>query len=585
MKKRLVILSIGLLSICGVLSVCGVLVGASRVAQSSSAGTTDGGVTSASDSKANDDAVTAQKKSVIDSIAKEDLVAAEVACWQLVNQPTPHALHEIVDEADTLNKLPEVRQVFQDMITARPKDPDVIWLKTGLAIADVHLGDDTAVQATQLDIIAKHGSDDRVVEALGQIAWACRKLQRYDKAVSINQYTVDNWPGRDRVAYAQQGIVLCQIGLGDITAADKALDVLMQKFGKDADASKLLLWSAFGYDDAGQKDRAQQVYGLVVQNYPDAPEAVTAQLRRALASVEAEDPNRMEQDISTLLNQFAPTQDKGQSLRYLADTMFWKSREYANGSAKQDVSAELDRHLEAIANYMLANWPNGGWVLSSERDLATVQVRRGDDAAAEATYQQMLMGFAGDSNVPQAVFAIGEAYHSRAGVEFRRLVKANGPDYTLQLAKSGDPESVRVHLRKAVEKWDTLIDVKFPGDAGTAPAALYYGATAYVRLGDRQKAFDYCTRIIQQWPDYENAWLACLMIAGEYSRQMAEGTLTLEKSRAAIGDIHKLILEKYPTCPAAASIRSAMQRPTGRNPSTPPVRSRPVISTKRGGEK
>jgi tetratricopeptide (TPR) repeat protein len=349
------------------------------------------------------DAVAAQKKLVIDSIAKSDIVTAEAACWQLVNAPTPHALHEIVDEADTLNKLPEVRQVFQDMITALPKDPQVIWLKTGLAIADIHLGNDAAAQATLQDIIGKHGSDDRVVEALGQIAWAYRKLQKYDKALSSNQYTVDNWPQKDRAAYAQQGIVLCQIGLGDISAADKALDVLIQKFSRDPDASKIVLWSAFGYDDAGKKDRAYDVYGLVVQSYPNTPEAVTAQARRALASMDAEDPTRMAQDIPTLLTQFAVTQDKGEAVRYLENGLFWKRFGYANQPTKQDIVTLVDGYLETVAKHTVAVWPKTNWALWAERDLGTVAIQRGDDAAAQAAVDSLTADYANSTDTPAAL--------------------------------------------------------------------------------------------------------------------------------------------------------------------------------------
>jgi tetratricopeptide (TPR) repeat protein len=285
MKKRFIILSIGLLSICSVLAVCSVL---GRASQETPSGVT------ANDSKANGDAVAAQKKLVIDSIAKGDMVTAEAACWLLVSQPTPVALHEIVEEAKAIVKLSEVRQIYQDMIAARPNDPDVIWLKTGLAIADVHLSDDTAVQAMLQDIIARHGSDDRAAESFNQIAWAYCKLEQRAMALPIYQYTVDSWPQKSRVAYAQQSIATCQIKLGDFAAADKAFDAFVQKFANDADASKLILWTGFCYEDAGQKDKAYDVYGLVVQKYPDTPEAVTAQTRRALASLEAEDPNRMD---------------------------------------------------------------------------------------------------------------------------------------------------------------------------------------------------------------------------------------------------------------------------------------------------
>jgi len=152
-------------------------------------------------------------------------------------------MHEIVEGSKPLYKLAQVRQLYQDMVTARPGDSRAMWLKMGMAIASVHLTDDQATDATIESIIAQHGSDARAAEALDQIAWACRNLRQYSKALTIYQYVVDNWPEKSRVAFAQHGIVMCQIGLGNPKEADAAFDVLLERFGKDKEASKMVLWA------------------------------------------------------------------------------------------------------------------------------------------------------------------------------------------------------------------------------------------------------------------------------------------------------------------------------------------------------
>jgi len=43
------------------------------------------------------------------------------------------------------------------------------------------------------------------------------------------------------VAFAQHGIVICQIGLGNPQEADAAFRILVQKYGKEKDASKMVL--------------------------------------------------------------------------------------------------------------------------------------------------------------------------------------------------------------------------------------------------------------------------------------------------------------------------------------------------------
>ena len=210
-----------------------------------------------------DAAFNARKMLPLVYIATDRLPQAKDAVQQLLSryaqsESLPRAIHEIVEGSKPLYKLAQVRQLYQDMVTARPADPRAIWLKMGVAIASVHLTDDPSTDSLLQDIIAQHGSDRRAAEALNQIAWACRNLKQYNKALTIYQYVVDKWPEKDRVAFAQHGIVMCQIGLGNHQEADAAFRVLVQKFGKDEDASKMVLWAGHGYSDAGE------VEGLII---------------------------------------------------------------------------------------------------------------------------------------------------------------------------------------------------------------------------------------------------------------------------------------------------------------------------------
>jgi tetratricopeptide (TPR) repeat protein len=576
-----------------------------------------------------DAAFAAAKGLALVYIATDRLPQAEQAIQPLLARPTPHDLHKIVEEAKALKKLPQVRQVYQDMIAARPDDHNVIWLKTGLGVASAHLGDDRVVQATLDNIIANHGQDDRVVEALGQIAWAYRKLNQYDKALKINQYTVDNWPQKDRAAYAQQGVLLCQIGLGNIAAADQAFGVLIQQFGKDPDASKIVLWSGFGYQDANQADRAYKVYELVVQNYPDTPEAVTAQLRLALASVEAEDPNRMGQTIQALLTQFTPTQDKGAALRYLADSLYWKHAAYVNQAVQhQNTLALTDQYARAIANYTLANWPNSDWAVWAERDMANGAIRRGDDAAAvdvlngmltryakleslpravcqigdtfldvgksdqadqlfryaienwagskdviwakagkvrvgiakgdnataEARFKQLLSDYADDSRLPDIVNPIAEAYYEGATREIR------SGDIRPSATRAGNSPPIHAQqcLRKAVDAW-ALFQQRWPKDPVVGPLSYYFSAICYARLGETLNAVEAYHNLLEKWPDYEKNQNAILTLVSLCHKLVRDGSTTESDIDPLLRWAYRQFTEKYPSHPAAASVRQWLQ--------------------------
>lgn len=95
---------------------------------------------------------------------------AQVAVQELLakyadHERLPHAIHEILDQAKQLDKTLQARQVYQNILAAQPKHPQAVWLKMAIALANVHLNNDQAVDSTLQSIIAQHAGDERAAEA------------------------------------------------------------------------------------------------------------------------------------------------------------------------------------------------------------------------------------------------------------------------------------------------------------------------------------------------------------------------------------------------------------------------------------
>ena len=379
-----------------------------------------------------DAAFAACKKLPLVYIATDRLPEARDAVQQLLSRYAgyeflPHAIHEIVEGSEALLKVAQVRQLYQDMVTTQPGDSQAIWLKMGVAIASVHLAEDKAVDAVVQNITAQHGADDRAAEALNHIAWAYRKLGRYNEALTIYLYVVNNWAQKDRVVFAQQSIAICQIRLGDRQAADEALQVMLQKFGRDSNTSKLLAWSVYEYLQAGETEGAYKVFDLVLQTYPEAPETIDALLSLATAVIQRDDRARIEPTVQTLLTRFAPTEAKASALHVVANMLGWKCRDYGNYPLdEQNPPGICNRSLLAIANYTLATWPRSDWAMWAERDLATAAIHRGDNASAEAAISRLSTDYADRNGTTEALNFLA--------------------DYCLQLKKDGRAETVYQHL-------------------------------------------------------------------------------------------------------------------------------------------
>jgi len=555
-------------------------------------------------------AFTARKKLPLVYIATDRLPQAKDAVQQLLSRHArheflPHAIHEIVEGAKPLYKLAQVRQVYQDMVTARPDDSQAIWLKMGMAIASVHLTDDQATDAVLQNIIAQHGADDRAAEVLNHIAWACRKLKQYNKALTVYQYAVDNWPQKDRVAFSQHGIVICHLGLGNRPAADEALNVLLQKFGKDKNASKLVLWAAQGYSDAGESEGACKVFELVVQNYPDTQEAIEAQAALAITSVQAEDRNRIEPAVQTLLARFAPNEVKALGLHNVANTLAWKHVTYVvRPPQDKDLPGLYNKCLLAIANYTLANWPKSDWAMWAERDLATVAIQRGDDPTADAAIGRLTTDYVDRKDTPAALnfladYCLELKKHNKAEAVYQYLIKQY-PNYELvplakaelaviQIRQGHDPNAdaifqeimakhanhpklaeamnlialgyyTRAHMgqggdqaasgdgyRKALKVWEAVIN-DLPQSPGVAQAYYHSAVVLDQELGEHDRALAYYRKVAESWPNYTYAWHAQFSVGDYYLRLRGNGTVPKDEADRQIANAYRTVVERYPDC-------------------------------------
>jgi TolA-binding protein len=584
----------------------------------------------------------ARKKLPLVYIATDRRPLAKEAVWQLLSRHAAHeslpsAVHELVEAAKPLYKLSQVRQLFQDMVMAKAGDPQAVLLKMGIAIASVYLTDDQAIDAALQDITSQHASDPRAAEVLNQVAWACRKLEQYNKALTIYEYVVDNWAAKDRAAFAQHGIVICHLGFRNPQAADEAMEALLQKYGKDRNASKLVLWAAHAYVSAGAVKRACEVYEFLIRNYPDCEELVEAQASLGIIAVQAEDTQRAEAAVQALLTQYPANEAKATALRNVANTLVWKEVAYLTKPA-QEKQASYSKCLAAIAEYILANYPGGDAAMWAERDLAVVAIQSGDEAAAEASlgrltanyahhadtsnallflgehyvrvrrddkaeavyqhiikeypnhevaplaklgigririrqgndadaeriYQEILRDYRNHLRLAEMVQQMAEGYRDRVRVaKLEQIKKAGGTSsYAMQVREQGLPEIVKNYHRRAIEKWEILINNEVAAPRDIIAMAYTFAGEAYGRIDEPKKALEYFTAVAEHYPDYQYADYAFHMAARMFEQLQAQKVITEAEALPMIVSLSQALLNQYPQSEYAPIAQKALDRLT-----------------------
>jgi TolA-binding protein len=330
--------------------------------------------------------------------------------------------------------------------------------------------------------------------------------------------------------------------------------------------------------------------------------------------VQAEDRNRIEPAIQTLLTKFPPSETKALGLHNVANTIGWKLFVYANASPRgQDLLTLLDKCLVAIANYTQATGPGSDWAMWAERDLATAAIQSGDDTAAQAAMGRLTANYATRTDTPAALHFLGNYYlevkkDNRAEAVYKYLVEkypnhelaplvktglgqirlrqgdGQGAEATFQkvltdyaghprLAEAvqlmGDGYYVQAQRERAakredkandccteaLEKWHMIMD-RLPATPQQAARAHFFAAECYRYLGDTQKAIEYHQMVPKNWPTYEYAWLSYAKIYEILKLQIRRGLMSEEEGRASIRACLEGMCQGYPNCPMASNARA-----------------------------
>ena len=321
-------------------------------------------------------------------IAVQELLAKHAAHARL-----PHSIHEIVEQAKKLGKMPQIAQVYQDILTAQPGQPQAVWLKMGIAITNAHLNNDEAVNSTLQNIIAQHAGDDRAAEALGQTAWAYRKLNKQDKARSVYQYVVDNWPKKDRAVFSQRGIILCSIALEDYAGAEAGVQKLLADYAAgSATGSKYMAEIARNiageYYRKGKVAEASGLHQYVADKHPKSPEALWSQRDVALCCIDAGNEEAAAAALAKLATGFA---GHAQLPEALADTGEYYRKKGNLKNARQ------------VHQYVVEHFPTSAEAIQSQRNAILCSVGLNDEPQIKTGIETLLTQFAQNKDIATVV--------------------------------------------------------------------------------------------------------------------------------------------------------------------------------------
>ncbi|MFA5251512.1 MAG: tetratricopeptide repeat protein [Phycisphaerae bacterium] len=121
-------------------------------------------------------------------------------------------------------------------------------------------------------------------QAIQEIAGAYQIANQYNKAIQLCDYVLQNWPKEDFAVWAGTSMAFAQFAKGNTAAADSAIDRIITNCADSPGLPQALLAMAEHYSWQKTFDKAERLYGIVIEKVPDSTLAAKARLGSTCAN-------------------------------------------------------------------------------------------------------------------------------------------------------------------------------------------------------------------------------------------------------------------------------------------------------------
>ncbi len=355
------------------------------------------------------------------------------------------------------------------------------------------------------------------------------------------------------------------------------------------------------YDGQKKHEEAEALCELILQQYPDGPDADDAQLylskRNILSLIDSKDYTEAQAVLDNLVADFGDRPDMPEALHTIAGRYELPGKyEEAKSLYEQIVELYPDSPYAAKARFdgpeinvffliaskkyaeaqeaidkLTADFPKYPGLPGSLYWFAKRLDSAGQYEQAGNIYQQVAWQYPDDAHAAKALIAVSK-------VDALSLIQS-GDDAAAEkvldnlIADFNDnpdlPEAVfaigekyyykafedprrciivksQQHLNKAKDIWERIIAQWPQSQSIGLKHAYYFSAACYRRLGEYENAIEYYQKLIRDCPDYAFTWIAHYLMGECYEKLRNSGSLPVSEADPKIEQAYKALVEKYP---------------------------------------
>jgi len=296
-------------------------------------------------------------------------------------------------------------------------------------------------------------------------------------------------------------------------------------FNDHPDFAEALCAIAQSYEWPRKFEKAESLYQRAARLDPNDPYVVEAQFNAPKLHIFSLIKSENYTDANVAIDKF--TGDFNDHLA-LPGVLYWFGKEF---EAAKTYDKAKSMYQQVVWQYPDSSHADSALLNVPKMDVLSL-IQSGNDTSAQEALDTLIADFNDHTELPEAVFVIGEQYYYKAFEDPKKCRKVKSEE----------------SLYKAKDIWERIV-AQWPDSKSIGlKHAQYFSAVCYRRFGEYEKAISNYQKVVDKWPDYQYAWSAQYLVGNCYEKLKYYGSLPESEANPKIEQSYKAVVEKYPDC-------------------------------------
>lgn len=426
------------------------------------------------------------------------------------------------------NQFVQAQEIYENIVQQHPGTKHALMAQSGFVRLYILSGQLQEAEIALEQLLQNFQQHEDIAQAVLDAIeeYLLAEPPQYQKVLELSEWVLANGPDRKDAIWAQANIVIANIKLGNVSAADTAYQILVNQFGSHKDMPNVVCCVA-GHWKNKDDTKSHELYENALSSWPGCVDTATEEsvvhwANIAMLRVQFGDDAGSQVAFEKMINNSSKLEgdEFGASISEVADA-------YLNLGKAQKALELLQSAQERLSGTEHEIWIKTGMV--------RLYISLGDDPN-DQQLNELRTDFSEHPKLSEAIFYVAKQYYQTAA------------DFE---SKSNTNKS-RQCLQKAITLWKNI-----PLDPNLSDHELFNEdrhfmiAETYRRLGQDKEAIEHYKKVIAARPNYKQAPHIHFMIGDGYERLKKAKIVSASSADIEIERSYQKAVESNPDSPAA----------------------------------